>query len=323
LAHYGLKVLRKSRRPGLQQLLRKARADQRFLTEDDIGFTIGPRINAASRMDSPESAFNLLSVTDVTEAGKEVEHLEKLNNERKGQVASMTKELHGRIKKTEELSPILVFGSPDWRPSLVGLAANKLAEEHNRPAFLWGRDGNNVYKGSCRSGGGISVVKIMEAAPDIFIEYGGHHFSGGFSVVDDKIFNLAEALNDAFQRLGTEAQVKELWQVDAELSLEDVNDELLKHLDALSPFGQDNHKPLFVFKDVTPQSVDKFGKGREHLKLTFPTGSGHLEAIAFFANQNSFTKAPVEGESLTLLAHVEQSRFNGSVQTRLRIVDVV
>src|SRR3989338_1393322 len=153
LAHYGLTVLRKSRRPGLQQLLRKQKASQQHLTEDDIGFTIGPRINAASRMDTPEDAFFLL----------------------------VTKELHVRMKTIEELPDVLVMGNPDWRPSLAGLAANKLAEEYNRPAFLWGRDGNGVFKGSCRSGGGVSVVKLMNAVPELFHEFGGHHMSGGFS----------------------------------------------------------------------------------------------------------------------------------------------
>ncbi|MCA9358531.1 DHH family phosphoesterase, partial [Candidatus Kaiserbacteria bacterium] len=148
LAHYGLQVLRKSRRPGLQQLLKKARIDQRFLTEEDIGFTIGPRVNAASRMDTPEDAFQLLSETDVVKAGERVAHLEKLNTERKSQVALMTKDLHKRLKDVEEIPPVIVMGHTDWRPSLVGLAANKLAEEHGRPVFLWGIDGNGVYKGS-------------------------------------------------------------------------------------------------------------------------------------------------------------------------------
>jgi single-stranded-DNA-specific exonuclease len=185
LAHYGLLVLRKSRRPGLQQLLRKQKASQRHLTEDDIGFTIGPRINAASRMDNPEDAFRLLATSDEGEAGVCVEHLEKLNTSRKSAVAQMTKELHHRLEVVVELPPVLVMGNPDWRPSLVGLAANKLAEEHRRPAFIWGRDGNGVLKGSARSGGGASVVTLMNEAASLFLEFGGHHMSGGFSVREE------------------------------------------------------------------------------------------------------------------------------------------
>ena len=137
-ATYGLKVLRKTRRPGLQKLLRQQRVDLRYLSEDDIGFTIGPRINAASRMDNPEDAFQLLATKDENEAELRVLHLEKLNTERKTTVAVMTKEAHKRLKVLEELPEVLVFGNPEWRPSLVGLVANKLAEEHNRPAFFVG-----------------------------------------------------------------------------------------------------------------------------------------------------------------------------------------
>ena len=322
-AKYGLSVLRKSRRPGLQQLLRKQRASQRHLTEDDIGFTIGPRINAASRMDTPEDAFLMLATTDEREAGAYVDHLEKLNNERKGMVASMTKEIHKRLKDQSEIPDVLVMGNPDWRPSLVGLAANKLAEEHNRPAFLWGRDGNGVLKGSCRSNGSVSVVSLMNEVPHIFLEHGGHHMSGGFSVMEEHIHTFSQALNEAFLKLGSDAAIEKELVVDAELPLEAVNDSLLAVLAVLAPFGLGNHKPLFAFVGISPTTVDRFGKTKEHTKLTFDTTGRAREAIAFFALPESFTRTPEVDTELTLLAHVEQSFFMGRLQTRLRIVDIV
>ncbi len=322
-AHYGLKVLRKSRRPGLQQLLRKAGMNQAYLTEEDIGFTIGPRINAASRMDAPEQAFTLLTTTDEGEAGSAVAHLEKLNNERKGSVAQMTKELHKRLADMTELPPVLVFGNPLWRPALAGLAANKLAEEHNRPVFIWGRDGNDCIKGSCRSGGGVSVVRLMETATQLFHEHGGHHMSGGFSVRDEHIFTLADHLNDAYVTLGDAALVPKELSVDAALTLEDIFGELRRSLQKIAPFGTGNPKPLFVFSAVVPQSVSQFGKTGEHLKLQFETKRGPLEAIAFFATPETFTGTPVAGQANTLLAHVEESFFMGRKQTRLRIVDIL
>jgi len=323
LASYGLKVLRKSRRPGLQKLLTKARINQSFLTEEDVGFTIGPRINAASRMDDPEHAFLMLTATDPGEASNHVEHLEKLNNERKSAVAIMTKELHARLKQLEEIPNVLVLGNPLWRPALVGLAANKLAEEYSRPVFLWGRDGNNVIKGSCRSGGGVSVVRLMETASAVFQEHGGHHMSGGFSINDEHIFSLSTALNQAFCTLGSEALIPTIYEVDYALSLEDVFGEVRKDLLLLAPFGAGNQKPLFAFESVSPEEVLIFGKAREHLKLIFTTASGPLEAIAFFASPNSFHKEPSPGKSCTLLAHIEESFFMGRRQTRLRIVDIV
>lgn len=321
-AHYGLHVLRKSRRPGLQKLLSKNRIDQRYLTEEDIGFTIGPRINAASRMDTPEDAFNMLRATDVAEAGRYVEHLEKLNKDRKATVAVMTKELHKRLEHLEEIPPVLVLGSPEWRPSLVGLAANKLAEEYHRPVFLWGKDGNGAFKGSCRSGGSASVVRLMNEASEIFEEHGGHHFSGGFSVKEEHIFSLSEHLNRAHDALGESAQIQEEVEVDAELPLNAVTAELVRELRMLAPYGTGNAKPLFAFKEVSPRKVEQFGKAEEHLKLVFETSNGALEAIAFFATAENFAKNPHDG-SFTLIAHIEQGFFMGRQQLRLRIVDII
>lgn len=323
LAHYGLQVLRKSRRPGLQQLLKKARADQRYLTEDDIGFTIGPRINAASRMDTPEDAFFMLSETDVVKAGERVMHLEKLNTDRKTQVALMTKDLHKRLKVMEEIPSVLVMGHNDWRPSLVGLAAAKLAEEHNRPVFLWGTDGNGVYKGSCRSGGGVSVVKLMRAVSEVFHEHGGHHVAGGFSVKDEHIFNFGEKLVSAMDDLGEAAIVAEEVVIDAEINLADVNQLLIKQLTKLSPFGMGNSKPIFAFRNVKPQSVELFGKTKEHTKLIFQTEQGRVEAIAFFQTPEQFTKTPKADVPGTMIGHVEQSFFMGRMQLRIRIIDII
>lgn len=322
-AYYGLQVLRKSRRPGLQQLLRKVRLNQRYLNEDDIGFIIGPRINAASRMDSPEEAFLMLSETDEVKAGEKVEHLEKLNLSRKTQVALITKDLHKRIKKLATLPAVLVMGSPDWRPSLVGLAAGKLAEEFNRPTFLWGADGNGIYKGSCRSGGGVSVVKLMQAVPEVFIEHGGHHVAGGFSVKEDEIFTFGEKLNEVMNNLDDVIEDKSSIKIDAELGLEEVNQLLVEQLKELSPYGTGNEKPLFVFKNVVPHSVELFGKTKEHSKLIFQTERGKLEAIAFFSTPSQFSMTPTPDVPCTLIAHVEESYFMNRRQIRIRLIDVI
>ena len=323
LAQYGLRVLRKSRRPGLQQLLKKAKIIQAHLSEEDIGFTIAPRINAASRMDAPEHAFLMLTATDEGEAGAHVDKLEKLNTERKSTVAVMTKEINQRLKEMIEVPEVLVMGNPLWRPALVGLAANKLAEEYGRPVFLWGRDGNEVIKGSCRSGGGVSVVKLMDHASSVFHEHGGHHMSGGFAVIDEHIHTLSEALNGAYIALGAEAIVKSPRVVTAELPLSAVFGEVKVALAQLAPFGVGNPKPLFAFVNVLPKSVEVFGKAKEHLKIVFVTEGGPLEAIAFFTNPTDYPTEPKADKTLTLFAHIETSFFMGRSQTRLRIVEIL
>lgn len=321
-AHFGLTVLRKSRRPGLQELLRKQKANQSYLSEDDIGFTIGPRINAASRMDTPEDAFYMLATKDINEAVLRVSHLEKLNVERKSTVALMTKEINKRLEQVVEKPPVFVMGNPDWRPSLVGLTANKLAEEYNRPAFIWGRDGNGVIKGSCRSGGDISVVRLMEEVPELFIEFGGHHASGGFSVVEDKIHVLSDSIIAAYEKLGAKAKVSEPLLVDMELALNDFSKLLLNAQRKCGPFGCANHKPLYLVRNVLPSEVVLFGKAKEHTKLVFETTGIAKEAIAFFKTPDQFAVSPAVGKTISLLVHLEESFFMNRMQTRLRIVNI-
>lgn len=325
LARYGLSVLRKSRRPGLQHLIRKAGGSQKHLTEEDIGFTIAPRINAASRMDDPEDAFHMLRTQSEEEAGAHVFHLEKLNNERKGVVASMTKEAKKRLLQSIEIPAVIVMGNPEWRPSLVGLVANSLAEEFKRPAFLWGRDGKDIIKGSCRSDGKISVVALMEHAREAFLTFGGHHASGGFSVSHDRIHFLQEALIEAHTKSGSEIIVpgSEVHEVDTTITFEDITDSFMNDLEKLSPFGMGNPKPLFEIKHVVPESVEIFGKAKNHTKLRYRSSRGRHEAICFFRLPHEFGKTPEVGVSHTLVTHIERSYFMGRIETRLRIVDIV
>lgn len=322
-ATYGLKVLRKTRRPGLQKLLRKQKVDPRYLSEDDIGFTIGPRINAASRMDTPEDAFSLLATIDENEAEVRMLHLEKLNTERKTAVAQMTKELHKRLEVKENIPDVFAMGNPDWRPSLVGLAANKLAEEYNRPAFLWGKDGNGMFKGSCRSGGDVSVVRLMEVVPEIFHEFGGHHASGGFTVREEKIHYFSDALQDAYKKLGVGAVVSEPLAVDMELSLDMISGQLLLAQKQCAPFGHSNPKPLYLISNVKPVKVEVFGKIKEHTKLVFETKGIAKEAIAFFKLPESFTTIPTIDSAFSMLVHLEESYFMNRLQVRLRVVDII
>jgi single-stranded-DNA-specific exonuclease len=323
LAYYGLQVLRKSRRPGLQELLRTQRTAQPFLGEDEIGFVIAPRVNAASRMDTPEDAFWLLASQDPAEAHSYVSHLERLNQDRKTAVAQMSKELLHRVSLETELPAVLVFGNPEWRPSLVGLAANKLAERYGRPVFLWGRDGNEQYKGSCRSDGSTSVVRLMEVAQEVFVVHGGHHFSGGFTVASDRIHELGVWLNRAYESLGETSKVSTTKMADAACHPDEIDTQFVREQLRCAPFGYENPKPLYLISPIVPRHIEKFGKTKEHTKITFSTRGVVSEAIAFFALPESFTVHPTVGDAVALLAHVEESHFRGRKEVRLRLIDIV
>ncbi len=326
LAYYGLKVLRRSRkRPGLVRLLQKNGVKQDKMTEEDIGFTIGPRINAASRMDTPGIAFKLLTETDVVRAEKLLSDLESLNIKRKSQVSIITKKIHKHLKD-KDLPAVLVFGDSGWRPSLVGLTAGKLAEEYKCPVFIWGTDGNGVYKGSCRSGNSVSVVELMRSVHEVFIEFGGHHGAGGFSIKDEYIFEFGDRLNQAYSSLFESKGVTtndDLIVVDSEILLSDVNQYFINQLNRLAPFGEDNPKPIFAFESVSPSRVETFGKNNEHTKLIFSTNGLSIEAVAFFKKPTDFNECPKTDKICTLLGTVEQSWFRGRQQIRIMIIDVV
>ncbi len=324
-AHYGLLVMRKGRRIGLQHLFRVMKTPLATLTEDDIGFMIAPRINAASRMGSPEDAFKLLSADNEADAGAYARHLDSINNERKGVVAAMVKEVRHKLSLRSEMRDVLVIGDPKWRPSLVGLVANTLKDEFQRPVFVWGRDGKNVLKGSCRSDGKTSVVDLMRNVENAFLEYGGHHMSGGFAVKEECIHTLSEMLNDAYHSLVKESEgEKEIGpvEVDAVLSLSEVSPKLVRTLSLFAPYGMRNEKPIFLFKNVVPTKVEIFGKQKAHTKILFTEGSRTLAAIGFFMLPSAYAIEPKENEPLNLLAHLEESFFMGRSETRLRIVAV-
>ncbi|OGI45467.1 single-stranded-DNA-specific exonuclease RecJ, partial [Candidatus Nomurabacteria bacterium GWB1_40_6] len=202
MVYFGMKVLKKSPRPGLQKLLAKMKIDQKYLSEDDIGFMIAPRLNAASRMDDPMRAFELLATGDEIEAGVLADHLSKINDERKTIVTSIMREVNKKLE-TYEHGEVIVIGKPEWRVGILGLIASKISDTYNKPVFVWGKDENDYIKGSCRSNGSVSVVELMTETRESFIDFGGHELAGGFTVHNEKIHFLEEALSASFHKIIT------------------------------------------------------------------------------------------------------------------------
>ncbi|OGI74298.1 single-stranded-DNA-specific exonuclease RecJ [Candidatus Nomurabacteria bacterium RIFCSPHIGHO2_02_FULL_41_18] len=324
LAYFGMKVLKKSPRPGLQKLFSKINLDQRYLSEDDIGFMIIPKLNAASRMDDPMRAYELLATSDETQAGILADYLSKINDERKTIVTGIMREANKKLS-TLAHKEVIVMGNPKWRVGVLGLVAGKISDEYQKPVFVWGRDENNSIRGSCRSDGSVSVMELMTETKESFIDFGGHELAGGFTVHNEKIYFLEEALSFSFDKVKREKAKDEVIH-EAKLDLSAVNMKNWREIEKLAPFGFGNPKPIFLFENVKVENIKKFGKNGsgEHLEIIFSGGNGNkTKAVSFFSNQDSFKKIPVEGINVNLLATFDLSRFRGREELRLRIEDIL
>lgn len=323
ISFFGMKVLRRSPRPGLQKLLAKMNIEQKFVTEDDIAFMVVPRINAASRMDDPRRAFELLSTDDIALAGALVNHLTKINDDRKTIVTGIMREINKKIEK-REMKEVIVMGNPDWKVGVLGLVAGKMSDAHKKPVFVWGKDENDCIKGSCRSDGSVSVVELMTATRESFLEFGGHELAGGFTAVMEKIHFLEEALSSSYSKVKREKKMEAL-NHDIKTDLGVINMKNWKEIEKLAPFGCENPKPVFYFEGVKVENIKKFGKnGGEHLEVIFSDGKRNMtKAVSFFATPESFKSPLVSNGYANLLATFDLSRFRGREELRLRIVDIL
>jgi single-stranded-DNA-specific exonuclease len=322
-AYFGLMVLRKSRRPGLHALLKKARADQRTLTEDDVAFTIAPRINAASRMGHAKDAFKLLSSNETIEAMKLADALDKINNERKTLVAVMKREVKRRIEKNGGPEPVIVLGNPEWKPSLLGLVASSLMEDYGRPIFLWGREGGSDIKGSCRSDGTCNVFDLMSSVSGHFTDFGGHAYSGGFSLAHEQVHTLGNALSEAYMKI-VEGETRQKKFYDEVCTIHSVTWDMYREVVKFAPFGQGNPKPVFLFRNEVLRGMRTFGKGGEHLELSFERGDAStVKAISFFTNMDSLSPKVKMNTPITFVAHLEVSNFLGRSELRLRLLEIL
>lgn len=322
LARWGLTVLRKSPRPGIAALCNRLRLRRGELTEDDIGFSLAPRINAASRMDEPDLAFRLLTTRDPNEAEHLAAELERLNGKRRGAVASIVREAKKQVRERfGERDRVVVLGNPLWKPSLLGLAANSIVEDRSGVVCLWGRDARGKLKGSCRSDGSVSVVELFAKADGAVEEFGGHAASGGFTVSHERVHELHDALARAIETVPRSAR-EEDQREDAIASLSEVSIALFHDVSQLAPFGIGNPKPIFRIVNAVISDVRRFGRENNHVELSLScarTGAS-ARAFDFFRSPEDFSVTPARGLSAAVLATLERDSYRGGLA--LRIVDI-
>ncbi len=272
-AYYGLKVLQKNKRKGVSHLLSKLKINERYLDESDIGFSVSPCINAASRMSHAIDAFNLLSSDNEDECIRSADALIKLNKLRKSSADSLIGDIKNKID-VSKVRDIIVIGDENWSPTILGPAASNMVRQFQLPVFIYASAGEDVFRGSCRSIPGVSVVDIMShVSENFFIESGGHHASGGFAFAAEKKDLFEGEMREAFRKykdIRNSAKLDEEVVADEssyKITHNNVDSFLIKHLAQMKPFGMKNQNPLFCIKQVSFRTIKYFGKQKEHIEF--------------------------------------------------------
>ena len=318
LCYYGLKVLAKTRRPGLAELMR--RAGVKNLNAESIGFQIGPRLNAAGRLESADISLNLLRAKTAIEAAPLAEKLEQLNKKRKTEQISATREIKDRGL---EPGPVIIE-TGHWHEGILGIVAGHLVEDYHKPAFVLTETTEGVYKGSGRSFGDFNLADALTHVHDTIIGGGGHAGAAGVRVDQEHLYAFREKLNAYYDSLHLGDQTKYLG-VRADLTIDDFSEldlNLLDELKQLEPFGPGNEEPIFRLEGVKIANITRMGADRNHLRLDLRDKNGKfLKLVAFFAPEKWFNIDP-DYDQIKPLIKLTENDFNGVKSCEARICDI-
>jgi len=251
------------------------------LCASDVAFALGPRINAAGRMEDARLALQLCLSDDDDEARDVAARLDLQNRQRQQAVSAAVVAAEEQVAGLDDAAPAIVVGDPDWPMGIVGLVAGRLAERYARPAFAVCLDPAEA-KGSARSVRGVHVVRALDRASESLQRYGGHAAAAGFSLDAARFADFSEAINAAVaEQLGS-APRERVFAIDSQIIASDANPELCRNLALLEPCGQGNPEPLLALIGARVLAASPFGTESQHVRVVLTTGSGVLEAVAFY-----------------------------------------
>ena len=318
LGAYGTKVLEKTRRKGLKELMKTAGVKE--INSESVGFQLGPRLNAAGRLKTADISLNLLRAKTSTEAATLANKLEELNKKRRTEQSAAMKEI---VKRG--LTPgSVAIETGNWHEGILGIVAGRLTEDFKKPSFALTETEAGIYKGSGRSFGDFNLAKALEYAKDSIISGGGHAGAAGVKVAADKLYEFREKINAYYDSLNLKDQEKYL-KVSADLEitdLKDINLELLEGLKSLEPFGPGNEEPVFCIKNVTITNKARMGAEENHLRLDISDKEGNtLKLIAFYAPEKWLQID--EEVPLSILFKPVENEFRSVRTVEGRIVDII
>lgn len=321
LETYGLRVLNKTRRIGLRALIESAGLTFGDLDTESVGFAIGPRLNAAGRMDHAELALRLLLAENDEEARLLAQELERCNRERQDAVRQMMSEAEGQLTGDSLQLTAIILWNRKWSPSLVGLVAGRFVDRFARPVVVVGQHAGK-WIGSGRSINGYNITEAMrETGEGILTRVGGHPQACGFALEDEGQLTLLQErlINHASARLSPEQMIPTL-EIDAEIPLASINEDLMQAIDQLEPFGEGNRRPVFLSSRCSVTSADTMGATKQHLRLTLVAEDGRrIKAVAF--KNGSRREEITIGSPIDIVYHVTRNDWNGRSSIECHLVD--
>ena len=287
--YWGLEVLKKQQRPGLKALMAVAGVEPDQVNARHLGFGLGPRMNAAGRLETAQHALDMLVARDGLAALEASEKLEELNIKRRGIQYAIFEEA---CEQAEELADdrVLVVSSGGWNHGVIGIVASKLVEKYKKPVFIIGERGEEAT-GSARSFGDFSAADAVRAADDIIIKGGGHGAAAGVTLATEKIGDFRRRVNEFYDSLQLTNQERYLLpRADVEIDdFSEIDEELVANLAKMEPFGNGNPEPVVKITTAIVLSARRMGADGQHVKLALRDKNGKvLQVLAFNAPEEFF-----------------------------------
>ena len=324
MAYFGLKQLNEFPRTGLKELIRESEVTK-ALTIEDVVFKIGPRINAAGRMETGSKAVDLLISSDTRLATGISKEINNFNIERRSIDRIITSEAMRMISEDQRTvnSRTTVLYNPLWKKGVIGIVASRLIETYYRPTVIL-TESNGFATGSARSVHGYDLYQAIESCSDLLESFGGHMYAAGLTLKKENIQLFMERFEEYVHGTITEDQLVPRVFIDTELSFSEINEDFFKTMNQFQPFGPENMSPVFVSRNVFDTGAGRMvGSSGEHLKLDLcqeSTGQKSFSAIAFSqANHFEYIKG---GNPFDICYSLEMNEFRGNKNLQLNIRDI-
>lgn len=322
IVFWGLKVLAKTRRPGLRALMAVSGVAPEAVSARHLGFGLGPRMNAAGRLETAQYALDMLTATDPLEALRLARLLDEMNQARRRDQDAIFQE--AVLQAEQHLhDPVLVVSAPGWNHGIVGIVAAKLLERYKKPTYVLAEQGSEA-KGSARSYGDFSAADAIRSADDIITKGGGHALAAGVTLPTENVAAFRARVNEFYksQSLKNQAQLL-LPKEDTHAELSELSEALVAEIAQLEPFGSGNPQPIIRTAEATVMHVRRMGSDGQHVKITLKDATAtQIEMLAFNAPEHFFQEP---GAAVSVWYQVDMNEWNGrrSVEGRLLHLEII